>query len=437
MSGFAPSRCPSGFGPPRRADTPWVNPPGATPRCDVAIVGGGMVGLSLAAALRNLALDVTVIEPVPAGDAAQPSFDERTTALSNGSRRILEGIGAWTAVAGETTPILHIHVSDRGRFAFARLSADEQGVPALGHTVPNRVLGAALSGLCDGAPRISMLCPARVEAIGLTGDAVRLAVEGAPGGALEARLVVAADGARSTLREALGVVARVRDYAQHAVIANVATGKFHDFVAYERFTPSGPIAVLPLADGRCSVVWTLPSAEAEAVRQLSEQAFLSRLQDRFGYRLGRFTRAGKRGSYPLSLTRSQQQVAGRAVIIGNAAQGLHPIAGQGFNLGLRDVATLAEVIADDLAQHGQDADPGAAGVLSRFAEWRRADRRTVIAFTDGLVRLFGARLAPVRAARGAGLLLFDLSAPAKQAFARVTMGLAGRLPRLARGLPLA
>lgn len=396
-----------------------------------------MVGLSLAVALRDLELDVAVIEPVPLDDAAQPSFDERTTALSNGSRRILEGIGAWPAIAAEATPILHIHVSDRGRFAFARLSADEQGVPALGYTVPNRALGAALSGLCGDAARISMLCPARVEAIELTGDAVRLAVEGAPGGVLEARLVVAADGARSTVREVLGVEARVRDYAQHAVIANVATEKFHEFVAYERFTPSGPIAVLPLADGRCGIVWTLPPDEAEVVRHLPEQAFLSLLQDRFGYRLGRFTRAGRRRSYPLALTQAEKQVAGRGVIIGNAAQGLHPIAGQGFNLGLRDVATLAEVIADDLAQRGRDADPGAAGVLSRFGEWRRADRRTVIAFTDGLVRLFGARLAPVRAARGAGLLWFDLFAPAKHAFARVTMGLAGRLPRLARGLPLA
>lgn len=395
-----------------------------------------MVGLSLAVALRGLPLAVAVIEPVPAEAAVQPSFDERTTALSNGSRRILEGIGAWPAVAGEATPILHIHVSDRGRLAFARLSAEEQGVPALGHTVPNRALGAALTGLLGNAPRTSMLCPARVENIELAGDVVRLAVDGAPGGVLEARLVVAADGARSTVREAFGIAVSVHDYRQHAVIANVATEKFHEFVAYERFTPAGPIAVLPLADGRCGVVWTLPPDEAEAVRQLPEPAFLSMLQERFGHRLGRFTRVGERRSYPLALTQSERQVAERAVIIGNAAQGLHPIAGQGFNLGLRDVATLAEVIADDLAERGPQADPGAAAVLSRFAEWRRADRRTVIAFTDGLVRVFGARLAPLRAARGAGLLLFDLFTPAKHTFARVTMGLAGRLPRLARGLPL-
>lgn len=413
-----------------------MKPPGPALRCDVAIVGGGMVGLSLAAALRGLPLDVTVIEPVPPQALAQPSFDERTTALSNGSRRILEGIGAWPAVAGAATPILHIHVSDRGRFAFARLSAEEQGVPALGHTLANRSLGAALAGLIDGAPRVSMLCPATVEAIEAADSRLRLAVAAAPGGAVEARLVVAADGARSAVREAVGIASSVRDYLQHAVVANVATQAFHEFVAYERFTPSGPIAVLPLADGRCGVVWTLPPEQAQVVQKLPPAEFLSRLQEQFGYRLGRFTQVGERHAYPLALTQSDGQVAGRAVIIGNAAQGLHPIAGQGFNLGLRDVATLAEVIADDLAQRGAEADPGAVEVLARFAEWRKADRRTVIAFTDGLVRVFGTRLAPVRAARGAGLLLFDLFAPAKHAFARVTMGLAGRLPRLARGLPL-
>lgn len=407
-----------------------------TRRCDVAIVGGGMVGLSLAAALRGLPLDVVVVEPVPAGDDAQPSFDERTTALSNGSRRILEGIGAWPAIAAEATPIRHIHVSDRGSFAFARLSAEEQGVPALGHTLANRVLGAALANTCRGAPRLDILCPASVTGVEPGDRHVGLSVEGAWSGRLEARLVVAADGAKSAVRGAFGIEATVWDYEQHAVIANVVAEKFHDFVAYERFTPDGPMAVLPLADGRCTVVWTLSPEEAGRVLALEEHEFLVRLQERFGYRLGRFTRVGRRFAYPLSLTRSQRQVSGRAVIIGNAAQGLHPIAGQGFNLGLRDVATLAEVIADDVAARGESADPGAAAVLERYADWRRADRQTVIAFTDGLVRLFGNPLGPVRAARGASLLLFDLFTPAKHAFARVTMGLAGRLPRLSRGVPL-
>jgi len=396
-----------------------------------------MVGLSLAAALRGLALDVVVIEPVPADSDEQPSFDERTTALSNGSRRILEGIGVWPALAAEATPIKRIHVSDRGHFAMARLSAAEQGVPALGHTITNRVLGRALAAACRDAPRLGVLCPASVAAVEPQADGVRLAVEGAWRGSVEARLVVAADGAKSAVRAALGIDATVWDYDQHAIIANVVPEKFHDFVAYERFTEEGAMAVLPLNDGRCTIVWTLPPGAARSAMSLDEHAFLAAFQEKFGYRLGRFTRVGRRWAYPLSLTRSERQVAPRAVIIGNAAQGLHPIAGQGFNLGLRDVATLAEVIADDLATRGSEADPGAAAVLERYADWRRADRRTVIAFTDGLVRLFANPLAPVRAARAASLLLFDLVTPAKHAFARVTMGLAGKLPRLARGVPLA
>ena len=405
--------------------------------CDVAIVGGGMVGLSLASALRLLPLDVVVVEPAPVGSSEAPSFDERTTALSNGSRRILEGLGAWRAVAAETAAIRHIHVSDRGRFAFARLSAEEQGVPALGYTITNRVLGAALAALCEPAPRVELRAPARVTAVHPGLDTVALEVEGDRPGRIEARLVVAADGAKSAVREAFGIEATVWDYGQQAVIANVATDQYHDSVAYERFTADGPIAVLPLPDGRCTIVWTLAPAAASEVLALADGAFLARLQDAFGYRLGRFTRVGHRYAYPLSLTRSDRQVAQRGVIIGNAAQGLHPIAGQGFNLGLRDVATLAEVIADELREHGAAADPGAARVLARYAEWRLADRRNVIAFTDGLVRLFGNPLLPLRAARGAGLLLFDLFTPAKHAFARVSMGLAGRLPRLARGVPLA
>jgi 2-octaprenyl-6-methoxyphenol hydroxylase len=405
-------------------------------RCDVAIVGGGMVGLSLAAALRELPIDVVVIEPAPPGGAAAPSFDERTTALSNGSRRILEGIGAWRSVVAESAAIERIHVSDRGAFAFARLSAAEQGVPALGHTITNRVLGAALDRLCEGAPRLELRRPARVVAVEPGEDAVALTVDGAAPGRVEARLVVAADGAKSLVRSAFGIEATVWDYGQQAIIANIEGDRFHGHVAYERFTPDGPIAVLPLPDGRCTVVWTVATDAAPALLALDDAAFLARLQEAFGYRLGRLRRVGQRHAYPLTLTRSERQVAPRAVIIGNAAQGLHPIAGQGFNLGLRDVATLAEVIADELREHGAAADPGAARVLERYAEWRRGDRRSVIAFTDGLVRLFGNPLLPLRAARGAGLLLFDLFPPAKDGFARVTMGLAGRLPRLARGVPL-
>ncbi|HJS21247.1 MAG TPA: 2-octaprenyl-6-methoxyphenyl hydroxylase [Steroidobacteraceae bacterium] len=398
---------------------------------DVAIVGGGMVGASLAAALTPLRLRVALIESVPLQSQAQPSFDERTTALSNGSRRILTSMGVWDAVAPEAAPIRRIHVSDQGRFGFARIDAAEEGVAALGFVLPNRVLGAALWERLTRDPAIEILCPARVEEVTAGTEAVALrASTGELSRTLSARLLVAADGANSTIRKALGIEASSWDYEQTAIITNVATRKFHDHVAYERFTATGPLAVLPLADGRCTVVWTLAPEAAQATMQLDDATFLARLQERFGFRLGRFTRVGRRHAYPLALTRAQERVGSRVVIIGNAAQGLHPIAGQGFNLGLRDVATLAEVIADSRATLGEGS------MLERYDEWRRTDRRGVIAFTDGLVRLFGNPLGSVKVARDLGMLLFDVLPPAKSALSALSMGVTGKLPRLARGVPL-
>jgi 2-octaprenyl-6-methoxyphenol hydroxylase len=401
--------------------------------CDVAIAGGGMVGLSLAAALAPLPLDVVVIEPVAPEADQQPSFDSRTTALSGGSRRVLEGIGVWAAVAGQATPIRRIHVSQQGAFGAARLTAAEQGVASLGYTIENRLLGLALRERAAGIPRLK-LCHARVRDVVPGADAVQLATDA--GEAWSARLVVAADGAQSAVRSALGIEAGVSDYGQHAVIAHVDTGRFHEYTAYERFTPSGPIAVLPIAEGRSAVVWTLAPEAAKRVLALDDATFIAELQEAFGLRLGRFTRVGRRQSYPLSLTRSEKLTAPRAVILGNAAQGLHPVAGQGFNLGLRDVAALAELLADEIAELGTGADPGAPRVLERYAEWRRPDRKAVIRFTDSLVRGFGMPLASVKGLRAAGLLAFDLMRPVKHEFARRTMGQAGRQPRLVRGLRL-
>jgi 2-octaprenyl-6-methoxyphenol hydroxylase len=253
---------------------------------------------------------------------------------------------------------------------------------------------------------------------------------------IAARLVVAADGSQSTVRTALGIAASASEYGQQAVIAHVDTARFHGYTAYERFTPDGPIAVLPIAEGRSAVVWALaPDAAARALA-LDDARFISELQRAFGLRLGRFTRVGRRQSYPLALTRSERVTAARAVILGNAAQGLHPVAGQGFNLALRDVAALAELLGEDVAVAGAAADPGSANLLERYAAWRKPDREAVVRFTDSLVRGFGLPLAPARMLRASGLLLFDLLRPVKHEFARRTMGLAGRQPRLVRGLPL-
>ncbi len=410
---------------------------------DVAIVGGGMVGASLALALGATPLSVALVEGIdPRSAGSQPSFDDRTTALGNGTRRILEGLGVWATIRGEAGPIRAIHVSDAGRFGFARLEAAQQGVEAFGYVVVNRVLGIALWRALGDSSRLLACMPARAAGGGIDGDARVVTVHSADPALpqrLRARLVVAADGAESSLRAALGIETRLEDYGQTAVIANLAADRPHGDVAYERFTESGPIALLPLASGDWGAVWTLPPPRAAEALGWSDDRFLAALQAAFGWRAGRFTRVGRRAAYPLRLTRAVQTTAARAILIGNAAQSLHPVAGQGFNLGLRDAATLAELLADGVAAAAtpQDFDAGAPALLAEFARRRAEDRDGVTRFTDGLVRLFGDGRPGVGLARDVGLLLFDLSPTAKAALSRVSWGFAGRVPRLARGRRLA
>jgi 2-octaprenyl-6-methoxyphenol hydroxylase len=401
---------------------------------DVAIVGGGMVGATLAAALAPLSLRVALIEAIAHNAVAQPSFDERTTALSNGSRRILETLGVWSALASVATPIRKIHVSDQGRFGFARIDAAEQGLAAMGYVVANRALGSALWSRLEGSARLTVFCPAEVSKVTATAQSVTIEIaEALQKTTIEAKLIVAADGAKSAVRDALGVQAQVRDYEQTAVITTLLPQRFHDNVAYERFTPSGPLALLPLDGGRCTLVLTLTKDAAQAALGWSDQEFLGEVQRRFGFRLGRFLKVGRRVPYPLFLTQAARTSAERCVIIGNAAQGLHPVAGMGFNLGLRDVASLAELIAERAANGG---DSGGPELLAEYDAWRAADRGGVIAFTDGLVRVFSNPLSSVRRIRNLGLLAFDLLPPAKSALSRLSSGGSGRIPKLARGVAL-
>jgi 2-octaprenyl-6-methoxyphenol hydroxylase len=399
---------------------------------DVAIIGGGMVGASLAAALAGAGRRLLLVESVPFDAAGQASFDERTTALGNVSRRIFEGLGVWNSIAPEAAAIRTIHVSEAGRFGFARLNATEQGIEAFGYVAANRSIGAALWRGLSETPELSLQVPARAEDLAVTPESIRFTVVNGSGRAVpvRAQLLVAADGAQSQVRAAAGIAARVVDYDQVAVVANVATDHPHEGRAYERFTPSGPLAVLPRHDGGLAVIWACRPARAKEILALDDEAYLGRLQAQFGWRAGRFVRAGRRGSYPLKLTRAQAGVAPRTVLIGNASQALHPVAGQGFNLGLRDAAMLAEVIA------ATAGDVGAPSVLSRFIEWRARDRRGVVGFTDGLVRLFGDSRPGSALLRNLGLLMFDLAPPAKDALARLSAGFGGPTPRLARGLPL-
>lgn len=405
--------------------------------CDVAIVGGGLAGSALAHALAQTPLSVALVEARDPRRLEQPGFDARATALANGSQRMLAALGLWDEIAAATAPITSIHISERGRFGAARILARDEGVRALGYLVENRVLGAALWKALERAKRLTVVAPAALEDVEPVGDAVRLRVSTGQGGrAIRAKLVVAADGARSALRERLGIEAVTDDYAQQAVIVNCRTAVPHAGRAFERFTAAGPVAVLPLPGDRVAVVWTLPAAEAERVMALDERAFGAALQRVFGHRLGRFIEIGRRSAYPLLRLRSSSLVAERTVLIGSAAVNLHPVAGQGFNLALRDIAALAEVLSDAVLGEGSGADPGAVDVLDRYQRWRSTDQRRVAAFTHGLIRFFGHAAVPVAVSRGLGLMLFDVLPGAKAGLARETMGLGGRLSRLVRGLPL-
>src|SRR5689334_5962466 len=346
-----------------------------------------MVGASFALALRSTSLRVLLIESIPPDSMAQPSFDERTTALGNGSRQIFETLGVWPAMSGDASPIRSIHVSDAGRFGVARLDAHEQGVHAFGYVVPNRVIGRALWAALREATNITVAMPAQLKSATVRDDGVLLdvVIDGAPE-RIRAAVAVAADGAGSVLRASAGIETAVEDYDQIAIVVNAATERPHTGEAFERFTASGPLAVLPVTGGGYAVVWAVSPARAAELMALDEAAFAAELLAAFGWRAGRWTRIGRRNSYPLALTRAEETVSGRVVLIGNAAQALHPVAGQGFNLGLRDAATLAEMLA---ATARVDDAGRFEDLLKKFAAWRVEDRQGVRRRTDGHVTLFG------------------------------------------------
>ena len=397
---------------------------------DVGIIGGGLVGASLAVALAGSGLSILLVEGTAPDSSSQPSFDDRTTALGNASRRIFQAIGVWPAIAPAAAAIRTIHVSDAGHFGFARLRAQEHGIAAFGFVASNKVIGTALWGQITALSSLTLRVPARTGAVQITPECVRLTLLSEAGGRedVTVRLVVAADGANSSVRSAAGIEAQVEDYDQVAIVTNVRADRAPDGTAYERFTPSGPLAVLPLHDGSYGVIWTARAEAAKGILSLGDEEFLGQLQERFGWRAGRFVRAARRASYPLQLSRATTTVAPRTVLIGNAAQALHPVAGQGFNLGLRDAAILAELVSNTTG------DVGSPQLLQQFSQWRAADRSGVVRFTDSLVKLFGDTRPGIASLRNLGLLLFDLTPPAKSALARVSAGFGGRTPRLARGL---
>ncbi|ARU55080.1 2-octaprenyl-6-methoxyphenol hydroxylase [Oleiphilus messinensis] len=409
-----------------------TNIAGPADNYDVVIVGGGLVGASLAIALampgvRDLRIAVVEAYPLPER-GYQPSFDERSTALAWGTRLIYEQLGIWGALKEHVTPIRHIHVSDRGRFGASRLNAADNRVEALGYVVANQWIGESLMARLPQLHGIDFLAPEKVCEIEPSGTRHQHRVMLESGRALQADLVVVADGGRSGLPQKLGFLVESKTYSQVAVIANIQTERHHQWVAYERFTEQGPLAMLPLGEqdtsvGRSALVWTLPEALAERYLQLSEGAFLDQLQRTFGYRLGVIEKVGSTAHYPLSLSLVQQQARPGVVLVGNAAHTLHPVAGQGYNLALRGAMHLSAAVRSAVA-NGVPA--GDWRSLSPFLAAQESDKANTIRFSDQVVRLFSSDHVGVSALRDAGLLGLDLMPGLKNRFARHAMGLGGK-----------
>jgi len=401
--------------------------PAHGPAHDVLIVGGGLVGASLAIALDAQGLDVGLVEAAPTG-ALPPVFDQRNLSLAEASLNALQALGVLPLLRAPTGPIRRIHVSRSGDFGRIRLDAALRHIPCLLLTA-SEGKNAEIESLDAGADAFviknedTSLVIARLGAI-IRGH-VRIA-DAAGERVLRAKLLVAADGARSTVRDALGIGADEHDYGQTLFVARLRTQRAPEGTAYERLTDHGPTALLPRGDGHYGLVHGVPRDEVEAVAALDDAAFLARVQDAFGWRAGRFLAVGPRSAYPMQRAIADALVAPRAVLVGNAAQAIHPLGAQGFNLGLRDALTLAECIA------GQPADPGAEAVLRTHAARRAEDRRRTVAFSDGLARLTANDAPLLRPLRSAGLVAGDAMGWLQGWLVGGAMGYRGDVPALCR-----
>jgi 2-octaprenylphenol hydroxylase len=396
---------------------------------DVIVIGGGIVGTTAACALGEAGLDVALVEArSAAAGEARPGRDPRVFAVTRASERILRSLQAWDAMPpADVFAFTDMEVWDAGGSSALHFDCAELGEPYLGHMIEPRIILAALLERLRTVSRVTLLRPARFREIHVAPDAVVVELE--DDRVLHARLVVGADGVRSPVRDALGIKTREHDYRQSSLVALVRTSEPHRCTAWQRFLPGGPLAFLPLEANWCSIVWTLPTAEVERLLTLDRESFHAELGAAFDFRLGEITDSGEREAWPLKRRHAEHYVTDRAALIGDAAHAIHPLAGQGVNLGLLDAATLAQVVLEARA-HGRDF--GLLRNLRRFERWRRGDNALMMSAMDGINTLFSNASAPLRRARVMGLGVVNRTAMVRHLLMRHAMGLGGDLPELAR-----
>lgn len=399
---------------------------------DVVIVGGGMVGSSLALALQELPISVALIEPFAPVDDAAPGFDARAIALSRTTAKIMRSLSLWDGVKEQATAIQHIHVSDKGRPGLCHFSASEVNLPAMGYVVELQEVAKIMHDALQKSA-VNLHCPATLKTIKQSDTGYQLQIKTEDTLLdVSASLVIAADGGRSQIRENLNIPFSTKAYAQSAIISTLRTQMEHKHRAYERFTDNGPVAFLPLSENRISMVWMVAPEEAERLMQAEDDAFVSELQDAFGQRLGRIEQIGKRYCYPLNLVQTDWQKPG-LIFVGNAAQSLHPIAGQGFNLGLRDVADLVDVIRDACINQ---TNLHSAELSDAYHDIRAKDKSHIVTLTDALARLFANPSPFLSVPRNVLLGSLSLMPEVRHQFTQFAMGANHRSSRLTRGLPI-
>ncbi len=396
---------------------------------DVLIVGGGMVGATLACALGDSALRVALLEARPPEDVRTDAHDLRVSALTRASQTVLERLGAWQGmVVRRVSPFREMHVWDAAGAGVIHFDSAELGEDALGHIVENRVVQYALWERARDFSNVTLLSPAAWRDVESEAAGFRVPMQ--DGSSVTTRLIVGADGARSRVREWARLPVNGWQYDQSGLVATIRTEQSHRETAWQRFLPTGPLALLPLSDGSCSIVWSTSPHEAERLLALDELAFCQELEAAFDSTLGRVLSVGERAAFPLRVQYAAKYVRAGVALVGDAAHTVHPLAGQGVNLGIMDAAALAEVL---LEAHAAGKDLAAFGVLRRYERWRKGNNLMMMAAMDGFKRLFGTGAAPVRWARNAGLSATNALGPVKHLIMRHAMGRTGDLPRLARG----